>query len=488
MTPRKTRFVVLLTGLLVAGFLLTSLVSYWVARDSLSNQLAETTLPLTSDNIYSEIQQDLLRPILISAQMAHDTFVRDWAIEGEAEPERMVRFLAEIKERNGTVSSFFVSDRTRHYYHADGLLRQVSPDEPADAWYFATRDTPGMYEVNVDWDTADRTRLTIFINHKVRDFSGQLLGITGVGLSMDKVKAMLETYRARYGRDVLFVDDTGEVTLHADSFEGPTRLQDWPALRGAATNILTNPSTSFTLEHGGEPVYVNTRLVPEFGWHLLVVQHGDPAQDRLDNTLLLTLLLCAVITAVVLALAHWTLRGYQRRLEEMASTDKLTGAINRQVFDHVYDETARAVARRGTRMAVMLLDIDHFKAINDTHGHQVGDRVIAGVADIIRNALGSADRLCRWGGEEFLVLAPDHDADSARHLAEDIRRRIAGASIPCGDRVVSTTASLGVALAGARDDQDAVVKQADDALYRAKGAGRNRVEDAGAGEARAACA
>lgn len=284
LAPRKTRFVVLLTGLLAIGFLLTSLASYWVARDSLLQQLAESTLPLTSDNIYSEIQQDLLRPILISAQMAHDTFVRDWTIEGETNPDRMIRFLAEIKERNGTVSSFFVSTRTQNYYHAEGLLRKVNPNNPDDAWYFAALDTPADYEINVDWDTADRTRLTIFINHKVRDFSGQLLGITGVGLSMDRVKAVLKDYRARYGRDVLFVNDTGKITLHADSFDGPERLQDWPALKSVATKILTNPSTSLTLtDSDGFPVYVNTRLVPEFGWHLLVVQRSDPAQERLDN-------------------------------------------------------------------------------------------------------------------------------------------------------------------------------------------------------------
>jgi diguanylate cyclase (GGDEF)-like protein len=477
-TRRKSRFVIALTMLLVGGFLATSLVSYWVARDSLAEQVAETTLPLTSDNIYSEIQQDLLRPILISAQMAHDTFVRDWALAGEQDPDRMVKYLAEIQARHGTVSSFFVSDRTHRYYHASGVLKTVDKADASDRWYFATRGTPEPYEINVDWDTADRTRLTIFINHKAFDYAGTLIGVTGVGLSMDAVKRMLETYRARYGRDVLFIDRTGQVTLHSDSFSGPNRLQDWPAVQDMATRILTSPSGSFTGQHDGHPVYVNSRLVPEFGWYLLVVQDGDPARERLDTTLVFTLLLCGGITAVVLALAHWTLRGYQSRLEDMASTDKLTGAANRQVFEMVYRQQARLAERRGTSLSLVLLDIDHFKAVNDTHGHQVGDQVIRGISDILRGTIRASDILCRWGGEEFLILLPDCSAPQALALAEKVRASVQDARIHCADRDLRVTISLGVTRVVPGEPQDAAVKRADDALYDAKRSGRNKVVSA----------
>ncbi len=475
MEPRKIRFVVALTALLVTGFLATSLVSYWVARDSLSAQLADTTLPLTSDNLYSEIQRDLLRPILISSQMAHDTFVRDWALRGEVDPGAMVKFLQEVQTRHGTVTSFYVSENTRLYYHASGLLKTVGPDDPADDWYFSFRDTPDLYEINVDWDTADRARLTIFINHKVQDYSGALIGVTGVGLSMNAVKEMLETYRARYGRDVLFVDRAGQVTLHSDSFDGPARLQDWEPLKGLSTRILTNPSGNFESTYQGAPVYVNSRLVPEFGWYLLVVQRGDPAQERLDTTLFLTLGLCAVITVVVLVLAHWTLRGYQSRLEHMASTDKLTGAANRQMFDIIYRQQSRLADRRAETLALILFDIDHFKRVNDTHGHQVGDLVIAGVSDIVRGTIRASDTLCRWGGEEFLILLPDCDAPQAISLAEKVRKAVEDARINCGDRDLRVTISLGVTRIDRNEPRDAALKRADDALYDAKNGGRNKV-------------
>ncbi len=130
---RKKYFIALLTGLLVVGFLFTSIVSYFVAQRSLSEQIAGNTLPLTSDNIYSEIQQDLLRPIFISSLMAHDTFVRDWVLNGEQNPEQMTRYLREIQKRYATVTSFFVSDKSYNYYHSSGILKTVSPEDARTA-------------------------------------------------------------------------------------------------------------------------------------------------------------------------------------------------------------------------------------------------------------------------------------------------------------------------------------------------------------------
>lgn len=99
--------------LLLSAFIVTSVISYQVAHNSLSKQIEENALPLTSDNIYSEIQQDLLKPIFISSLMAHDTFVRDWVINMEKEPDQMVRYLREIQDRYETITSFFISEKVK---------------------------------------------------------------------------------------------------------------------------------------------------------------------------------------------------------------------------------------------------------------------------------------------------------------------------------------------------------------------------------------
>ncbi|MDO9477184.1 MAG: diguanylate cyclase, partial [Pseudohongiella sp.] len=154
---RKFIFISALTALMIVGFMATSLTSYFVVQESLSRNVSEQMLPLTSDNIYSEIQRDLLRPILISSVMATDTFVRDWALEGEEDSARIISYLNEIQQQYNTITAFYVSDATRQYYHPSGVLKTVSEQDPADAWYFRVRGLQQDYEVNVDTDTADRS-------------------------------------------------------------------------------------------------------------------------------------------------------------------------------------------------------------------------------------------------------------------------------------------------------------------------------------------
>ena len=161
----KRKFIWVLTLVLLSAFFLTSWSSYQVARHSLTEQIESNTLPLTSDNIYSEIQQDLLRPIFISSLMAHDTFVRDWALQDAKDPAPMVRYLKELQERFGTVTSFYVSEKTGRYYHSTGVLKTVSDKDPKDEWYFRVRDLPAGedFEINIDTDTADRSKTTVFL-------------------------------------------------------------------------------------------------------------------------------------------------------------------------------------------------------------------------------------------------------------------------------------------------------------------------------------
>ena len=125
--------------LLIFGFLVTTLASYMVSVTILKKDFADSILPLTSDNIYSEIQKDLIRPIFISSMMASDTFLRDWVLAGEKDVEQLTKYLSEVRVKYRAITSFFVSDSSATYYHADGILKQVHPDNPRDSWYFRVR-------------------------------------------------------------------------------------------------------------------------------------------------------------------------------------------------------------------------------------------------------------------------------------------------------------------------------------------------------------
>ncbi|WP_111642132.1 sensor domain-containing diguanylate cyclase [Marinimicrobium alkaliphilum] len=476
MFNRKRLFVVGLSALLLTGFLATSLISYYVAKNSAVQRLEEEMLPLTSDNIYSEIQRDLLEPLLISSVMANDTFVVDWMRDGEQDPQRMSDYLTQIQQKYGTITAFFVSDETHRYYHPSGILKEVDPDDPADAWYFRARELRADYEINIDRDTADRSRMSIFVNYRVLDHNGQLVGITGVGLAMESVAKTIESYQRRYGREIYFVDRQGDITLRSSGFSEDLHLRNKEGLDRLFTRILTSPSASVTYNaEGGDTIYLNSRLVPEFDWFLIVEQVNDPVSARIESALWVNLLLSLAISVLVLVIAHFTLRGYQRRLEHMATRDKLTGATSRQVFDLVFADAVKVAERKNQPLSLVSMDIDHFKPINDTFGHQYGDTVIRTFAEIAGRHVRDTDTLCRWGGEEYLLLLENCDAKRAVAIAENIRVAVKAHEFHFGRERVSLTVSLGVTEYRVGDHLEQLLDRCDRALYRSKNEGRDRV-------------
>jgi two-component system, cell cycle response regulator len=162
---------------------------------------------------------------------------------------------------------------------------------------------------------------------------------------------------------------------------------------------------------------------------------------------------------------------------ELAITDALTGLHNRRYMETHISTLIEQAFSRGQPLAVLVLDIDHFKLINDTHGHDAGDEVLREFALRVRKSIRGIDLACRYGGEEFVVVMPETDLAAATAVAERLRRRIASEpfAIQGGARGIEVTISIGIAALGADDDAASVIKRADQALYRAKRDGRNRV-------------
>jgi two-component system, cell cycle response regulator len=163
---------------------------------------------------------------------------------------------------------------------------------------------------------------------------------------------------------------------------------------------------------------------------------------------------------------------------ELAVTDPLTGLYNRRYMEsHVTSLVEQALAR-GKPLALLVVDIDYFKAVNDVHGHDAGDDVLREFSTRLKKSIRGIDLACRYGGEEFVIVMPETDMAVAAIVAERIRRRIAGEpfSIGSGATALDVTISIGLAaLSGVADTPTAILKRADQALYRAKRDGRNRV-------------
>ncbi|MFI7865226.1 sensor domain-containing diguanylate cyclase [Ectopseudomonas khazarica] len=475
----QASLVLLLLFLLGSGFLTTSLLSYYASRDSIRDSIINTELPLTSDTVYSEIQKDLVRPILISSMMARDTFLRDWVLAGEQDTAQMTRYLREVQEHYGAFTSFFVSDRSSTYYQSKGVLKRVKPDEPRDVWYYRVRMQPEPYEINVDVDMANADRLTIFINYKVVDYDGNFIGATGVGLAVDAVVKLIDDYQQRYERSVYFVDTTGRITL-TGAQGGPQgakvgdSLADIPGLSDMLEKLPSPQSGRFEYQEHGREHFLNVRYIPELEWYLFVDKH-DKALAGIRQGLYINLLLCLLVTAIVLTLVSLAIRRYQQRIAALATTDVLTELPNRRGFDILAEQALQEAQREQSPLCAVLLDLDNFKLINDEHGHLAGDEVLQRFARQLRDKLRQSDILCRWGGEEFILLLKNTDRQAAHDLAEKLRQQCAEQRYAIAGQTLQVTASLGLSQWQPGESLHSLLGRTDRALYRAKQSGRDRV-------------
>ena len=472
-----SRLLVVLWVLLSAGFCAVSLGSYQVSRDAIREALIARELPLTSSNIYSEIQKDLVRPVLISSTMAHDTFLRDWVLTGERDPESMTRYLREVKDRFGTFVSFFVSEKTGRYYSGDGAQRPLRSEDGSDEWYRRVREMREPYEINVDVDSRNRDALTVFVNYRVVDYEGRFIGATGVGLAVDNVQKLLADYQQRYRRTIYFVDMTGRIVLFgSQASQVNPDLRSIEGLRGLVDRILKEKAGSYQYDADASHRLLNVSYVPELKWLLFVENSEEESLQAIRRTLFVNLAIALLSTVVVLCLTHIAVRRYQRRIEQMATTDKLTGLLNRQAFDMLIERIAAEARRKSEPVMLLLADIDHFKSINDRFGHLAGDRVLKRTATLLQQRLRGSDIVARWGGEEFLIALKDCQLEEAVRLAEELRGDVERLRVELDDgQVIGLTLSVGVSPFDGFEPIDAAIGRADAGLYEAKRGGRNRV-------------
>lgn len=167
-----------------------------------------------------------------------------------------------------------------------------------------------------------------------------------------------------------------------------------------------------------------------------------------------------------------------RRLYESSIRDGLTGVHNRKYFDERLEAEFSFASRHGTPLSLIMLDLDHFKAVNDTHGHRTGDHVLRNVSALLQASIRVEDTVARYGGEEFAILVPGVDLEHAGAMAERIRAIVAGMAVYCDDEAIQITVSAGVAALNPTrfGSCEELVSSSDRALYLAKDLGRNRVE------------
>jgi diguanylate cyclase (GGDEF)-like protein len=197
--------------------------------------------------------------------------------------------------------------------------------------------------------------------------------------------------------------------------------------------------------------------------------------DRAERTLALSHTSMWAIGVALLALGSWRWRQLLLKLEQSALSDPLTGLFNRRELMGRLESEAAATKRYGTGLFLIMLDIDHFKHVNDTYGHQAGDDVLKALAHIMRNTVRINDLLARYGGEEFVIVCPHTGMEEATEIAERVRRSVEQTPLATRAGEIRITISAGVAGYQQGQPVETLIKDADQAMYDAKNSGRNRV-------------
>lgn len=476
----KTTLFIIVSVLLFAGFFVTNFISYQVAKNTLRDNIINTSLPLTRDNIYSEIQRDIMLPVYVASLMSNDTFLRDWVLKGESDVGVVTKYLDEIKNKYGFFASFFISEKTKKYYYYNGLLKTVSEADSHDVWYYRFKSLHVPYELTIDTNQAAGNALTIFINHRVYDYDNNLIGVTGVGLSLERITNLLSAYRVKYNRNIYLIDKHGLVKAHHDpKLVEVANIKLMDGIKDFADEILTvgQQPMNFEYDRAQTHILLTSRYIPELDWFLIVEQNQNKAIENIWYNFIKSSLLGILVSAAILFIIISSINYYNRRLEKLAVTDDLTGSYNRREFSRIFDKAVHWHKKTGGAFSTMLVDIDNFKTFNDSEGHLKGDEVIKAVTNVCRRSIRDKDLIARWGGDEFILLIYG-GKDAAVSIADRINDSLAK-----DERFESTrssaqrvTISMGITEYIQGDTEDSITIRADKALYKAKESGRNRYE------------
>jgi len=329
-----------------------------------------------------------------------------------------------------------------------------------------------------------------YASQPIRAKDGKIVGVAVLMKSLDAFEADLR----RFDRPYFFIDPDGIVVmtnrpnallrtfwpLSAEKRSTLDRhfgtLNDRPMLEGEIANASwTNVD--------GERNYIRRRFADHSQWSLVILKPTHEIFASRVLGIVITLLVTIMTLIYLLGRERWVHDTVQMdnrlRLQELArdlgfkaTTDPLTGLPNRLKFDQALANEMLRADRYNTPLSLVLYDIDHFKEVNDSYGHQAGDKVLMQLSQFVPNMIRSSDLLARWGGEEFVILTPGCDAAMALQAAEKLRAAITQVVF---DEVGTVTCSFGIAQYVPGETVAAFIARADDALYRAKINGRNQV-------------
>lgn len=418
----------------------------------------------------SLVVDQLLQPLHVSQTLAKSQELQTLMGQEEVDKEQMFATLQRL-EKEFSLNFFIANESNRQQYKSDGS--QLALVEGEVNWYFKYKDTPQ----NAIADIGNWQDPHFYIDLKIYDENNTFLGFFGIGKSLRSFLTIFEQYKMQYGYDFLFIDQNKNITLSSDpsllaansNFRNLTEL-DW--YQNLDQETLSKGSLNNVLIRSNNQDYLIAEVnIDPYGWTLYLLTPLQARQTEISRTFLFSVVSLLVVIFALFVLIYNLLYYFKRDMQKNIQTDPLTQLPNRNKIELRYAELMDS----NRTLSLVLIDIDHFKAVNDTHGHNAGDHVLRQVAAMLASELREEDIIGRWGGEEFVILLPDTGPNQAFEVAQKLREKLANMTASTGTLSLQVTASFGISFTDKNIPLVDVLANADDALYRAKRDGRNLV-------------
>jgi diguanylate cyclase (GGDEF)-like protein len=300
-----------------------------------------------------------------------------------------------------------------------------------------------------------------------------------VGIELAQVGEQLELYQELFDHKIYLVDADGLIQIHSDENLVMTAyVQDVLGVdESDAFVLMENDAVNiFEIKADSGPKVVSTRFLSDLEWYLVIEKDESASLKMAIDALWKNIIIGLGITILISGIIVWLIKTYNKRIEYLASFDELTGVLNRRAFLQMLKREMSIAQRYQRPLAVMMIDIDDFKVVNDQFGHMAGDEVLRKITAQLEESLRDSDVVGRWGGDEFIAVLLNTDHEKMLKSAQRLLHTVQSNAIKIGETSLESTVSIGYCLFAGLEELDAekLIQKADEALLRAKNQGRNQ--------------
>lgn len=469
----------LLVNLLISFFIILGYIgTIYMDTNSyqkLVTEHVESIIRLSSSNISSEIENTLTKPIFVAKTMANDTFLKDWlryeSKDSEASYEqKLIDYLNAYYKKYQYDSIFLISQKTGMYYYQDGIYKTLSSKNEQDTWYYEFINSNLEYDLEIDSDATDDNTATVFINFRIEDSDGLLMGIVGVGLKTSRIHNALKSYESTYNLQAYLVSDNQISRIYtkdsSDNFLLQEDLDQTLNIQGAVPLIRDQKLHLDWYSDMKKSTCLITKYEPNLKMFLLLKKNTSSMYALLMSRIQHNLIFIIIMLASSLFIISLVFLQYHKKVIEAANTDNLTNLPNYNQFQILLKKPEKYID--GT---LFIFDLDGFKQVNDSRGHLFGNHILSLVGEISRNEIYPDGLIFRWGGDEFVGILYSYVSNPKavfKRIMEKLSNEEEGLSY-------KITISVGMISIEPNNTMEELLRKADKALYTSKINGRNRI-------------